>query len=168
MTLFVEFPEFLRAVKMFGGEPTACCLMLKAIRDSVHLTYADPKSGVHVSSFCVGTEDEVTAKLKAEGFETMRGMWVSEASLEHLAKLSGETYVAAVAYTTKAGPGLWMDAYPTPPSEGTVLRTIFEEFVAEGYLGENEFERFLEEGNPTVRILGPLEIEKFLKQKQTA
>lgn len=134
----------------------------------MHLTYADPKSGVHVSSFCVGTEDEVTAKLKAEGFETMRGMWVSEASLEHLAKLSGETYVAAVAYTTRTGPGLWMDAYPTPPSEGTVLRAIFEEFVAEGYVGENEFERFLELGNPTVRILGPLEIEKFLKQKQTA
>lgn len=164
MTLVVDFADFPDAVRRFGaGEGD--CVFYKRVGEAVHLTYLNPTSGVQVVSFAQGSEGDVKADLERQGFCTMKGTWVTEASLEHLAQLTSETYVAAVAYETRRGPGLWLDCFPTPPTEGAVLRAIFDEFVSEGMLDEGSFEQFIHEGKPNVRILDPEDIERFLKQK---
>lgn len=139
--------------------------MYRRVGDSIHFSYLNPDTGVQVVAMYVGREADALARLSEAGFETMKGTWVTEASLELLAQLSGETFVAAVAYETKRGPGLWMDGYPYPPTEAVVLRAIFEEFVSEGYLGEGDFEVFLSEAKPIVQILSPADLERFIKQK---
>lgn len=164
MTLVVDFPEFADAVRRHSRDGD-CCVMHRRVGDSTQFSYVNPDTGVQVVSMLVGTEADALKKLEQAGFKTMKGTWVTEASLELLAQLSGETFVAAVAYETRLGPGLWMDCYPYPPTEGTVLRTIFEEFVSEGFLGKGDFEVFLHEAKPMVRILSPSDLERFMKQK---
>ncbi len=164
MTLIVDYSEFADAVQRYG-EAGDCCVMYRKRSDCIHLTFVDAKTGVHIVSQTPKPEAEVKRELEAVGFATLKGSWVTEASLDLVAQAESETYVAAVAYETREGPGLWMDAYSTPPADGSVLRAIFEEFVSEGLLGENDFESFLVEARPQVRILGPNDIEHFIKQK---
>ena len=164
MTLVVDFSEFADAVQRYG-EAGDCCVMYRLRSDGLHLTFVDAKTGVHIVSQTPKSETEVRRELEAKGFATLKGSWVTEASLDLVAQKDTETYVAAVSYETKEGPGLWMDAYSAPPPEGAVLRGIFEEFVNEGLLGEDDFELFLTGARPQVRILGPAEIEHFIKQK---
>lgn len=164
VTLVVEFAQFVEAVRRFG-EPEGGCVLRKVVGDVVHLTHVNASAGVQIVSLFQGGEEDVERTLSAEGLRTMRGVWVTEASLEHLARVAGEAHIAAVAYQTPDGPGVWMDAFPTPPSEGEVLRAIFDEFVTEGLLVARDFDTFLDEAKPQVRVLGPEEIERFLKQK---
>ncbi len=164
MTLVVDYPNFVPSVKRYG-EGSDDCVYLKRAGESILLSYVNPNSGIQVLAFAVGTEDEIVARLDSEGLCVSKGVWVTEASIEHLAQATNETYIAAVAYETKKGPGLWIDAYATPPSEGTVLRAIFDEFVAEGIIDERSFETFIAEARPQVRVLDPEDIERFIKQK---
>ncbi len=164
MTLVVDYEGFAEALKKFG-EGGKDCVFLKKVGDSVHLTYVNPRSGIQIVSFASGNEVKVKAELESAGLCTMPGTWVTEASLEHLAQLTTESYVAAVAYDTRKGPGLWLDAFPTPPTEGAVLRAIFDEFVSEGLIDERAFEQFIHDAKPVVRILDPEDIERFIKQK---
>jgi len=164
MVLVVDYPSFVPSVKRYAsGEDD--CVYIKRAGESLLLSYVNPRSGVQVLAFGIGREEDVIARLEQEGLCVATGLWVTEASLEHLAQVSNETYVAAVAYETKKGPGLWVDAYATPPSEGSVLRAIFEEFVSEGLIDERSFETFIAEARPIVRILDPEDLERFVKQK---
>lgn len=164
MVLVVDYPSFVPAVQRYGtGEND--CVYTKRAGDSLLLSYVNPATGVQVLAFGIGKEEDVVARLEAEGHCVARGLWVTEASLEHLAQIANETYVAAVAYETRKGPGLWIDAYATPPTEGAVLRAIFEEFVSEGLIDERSFETFIAEARPQVRILDPEDLERFVKQK---
>ncbi len=165
MTLVVDFAEFVESVKRYGCDEGPC-VYYKVMDDSVHLSYANPEKGIQIISYVVGDEQTAKKELESKGIMAKKGSWVTEASLEHLAQLTGEAYVAAVAYETRQGPGLWLDAFPTPPSEGTVLRSIFEEFVTEGLLDEKDYERFLTDARPQVRILKPVEIDTFIKAKR--
>lgn len=164
VTLIVEFPEFVEVLKRFGS-PTARIVFYRRTPHQVHLTYANPERGIEVVSSFLGSVAEVSRRLTEEGYEALPGMWISEASLEYWAKMTGNLCVAGVAYHTPSGPGLWMDAYPSPPTEAQVLRSLFEEFVAEGLVKENEFERFLVEARPQVQILSPEDVERFLANK---
>jgi hypothetical protein len=167
MTLVVDYPNFVPAVKRYsGGEED--CVYLKRAGDSLLLSFVNPKTGIQVLAFGIGKEEDVVARLESEELCVSKGLWVTEASLEHLAQISRETYVAAVAYETRKGPGLWIDAFSTPPTEGTVLRAIFEEFVDEGILDEKSFETFIAEARPQVRILDPEDLDRFVKMKAPA
>lgn len=165
MTLVVDFQDFAASVKRFGkGQDD--CVFYKRAGDSIHLTYVNPDKGIQIVSFRQGTEQAAKEEIEGHGFCASKGVWVTEASLEHLAQLTSETYIAAVSYDTKRGPGLWVDAYPAPPSEGSVLRAIFEEFVSEGLIDERAFEQFIQEAKPLVRILEPADVDRFIKQKE--
>lgn len=164
MTLVVDFEDFADAVRRYGREGDDTVYFRRS-GSSVHWSYLNPDTGVHVACFYRGDTDEAKSSLMAQGLKAKRGLWVTEASLEHLEQLAGETYVAAVAYETKEGPGLWMDAYSAPPTDGMVLRAIFDEFVSEGRIAEDQFDVFLAVARPTVRLLGPEQIERFQKQK---
>ena len=165
MTLVVDYPGFIEAVKRYcAGKDD--CIFYKKVGDSLHLSYVNAGSGVQIiSSTSAGSIDEARAEVVKAGFCLNKGTWVTEASIEHLAQLATEVYVAAVSYETRKGPGLWMDAYSAPPTEGSVLRSIFEEFVSEGIMEDGDFEQFIHEARPNVRILDPADVERFIKQK---
>ncbi len=164
MTLLVEFPEFVEVLKIFGS-PNAKVVFYRKTLHQVHLTYADPERGFQVISTFLGNVAEASRRLAEAGYQMLPGAWISEASLEYWAKVMGSVYVAGVAYHTPSGPGLWMDAYSSPPTEAQVLRFLFGEFVEEGLVEEGEFDRFLAEAKPTVQVLAPEDVERFLAQK---
>lgn len=165
VTLFVEYAAFHEAVQQHCSCPAATVYV--QLRGSVPvLTFFEPSCGVHV--VCIADDrapEEVEAEMRGHGFNVSRGLWVSEASIEQMLEAARATYVAAVAYNARGGPGLWMDAYPFHPTEGTVLRTLFGEFVSEGLLQEGDFELFLREAQPIVRILTPEDAERFIRAR---
>jgi hypothetical protein len=168
MTLVVDFSDFPDAIKRFRDSEAEPCAFYKKVGDSIELTFVNPRTQVQIVSGFSGAEEEAVAALSQHGICVQKGVWVTEASLEHLARLAGEGYIVSVAYETNKGPGLWVDAFPYPPTEGGALRYLFEEFVSEGYLGERDFELFVHDTKPIVRIIGPEEIEKFLAQKRSS
>lgn len=165
MTLFVDYETFPAAVRRHCSGPQAAVYV--QLRGSVPvISFFEPSCGVHVVSIADDrAAEEVEGEMKAHGFEVLRGLWVSEASIEQMLEAARATYVAAVAYNARGGPGLWMDAYPFHPTEGTVLRTLFGEFVSEGLVQEDDFELFLREAQPIVRILTPEEAERFIQAR---
>jgi hypothetical protein len=165
VTLIVDFATFPESIKRYGRHKDDC-VYIRRSGDQFHLSYVNPDSGVQVICFLHGTEEAIRDDLQGKGLHVAKGIWVTEASIEHLAQYEHETYIAAVAYETRNGPGLWVDASSAPPSEGSVLRAIFDEFVSEGTLDEDSFEQFIHDAKPTVRILDPDDIERFVKQKQ--
>lgn len=165
MTLVVDFSEFGQSVKRYGLSDE-CVVYVKPVADSVHLTYVNPQSGIQIVSFYAGTETAAREKLEGLGFRAAKGTWVTEASLEHLARIAGEGTIVAVAYETPDGPGLWLDAWPTPVLDSTALKSLFEEFVAEGHLREDQYEEFLEHAKPVVQILSPEDVQRFIAQKR--
>lgn len=168
MTLFVDYETFPAAVRRHCSGSLAAVYV--QLRGSVPvLSFFEPSCNVHV--VCIADDrapEEVEEELKARGFEVLHGLWVSEASIEQMLEAARATYVAAVAYNARGGPGLWMDAYPFHPTEGTVLRALFGEFVSEGLLQEDDFELFLREAQPIVRILTPEDAERFIRARIVA
>jgi hypothetical protein len=164
VTLIVDFPEFVEVLRTFGSLNAKVVFYRKALHQ-VYLTHADPERNVQIISTFLGSVAEVARRLEEAGYQVLPGAWISEASLEYWAKIMGRVYVAGVAYHTPSGPGLWMDAYSSPPTEAQVLRALFGEFREEGLVEEGDFERFLAEAKPTVQVLSPEEVERFLAQK---
>lgn len=165
MTLVVEFDEFIRSVRRYAASDEPL-VYYKPARELVHLTYVNPVSNVQVVSFFAGSADSAVAALEAAGVAAAKGTWVTEASLEHLSQIAGEAYISAVAYQTHDGPGLWMDASPVQPLESTVFLTMFNEFVAEGHLKEEDYELFIANAMPTVRVLTPDDVQRFIAPKR--
>jgi len=165
VTLFVEFDCFAEAVRRYaGGGAPVVYLQMRGLVPLV--TFYDSASGVHIISAAEErSATKVQADLTAQGFTVEPGLWVSEAAIEHMLEVARATYVVAVAYQATGGPGVWMDAYPYYPTEGTVLRAMFEEFVDEGLLGEEDFDLFLREAQPLVRVLTPEDAERFIEAK---
>jgi len=163
VTLFVDYETFPAAVRRHCAGAQATVYV--QLRGSVPvISFFEPSCSVHV--VCIADDrasEDVEAEMRAHGFEVLHGLWVSEASIEQMLEAARATYVAAVAYNAKGGPGLWMDAYPFHPTEGTVLRTLFVEFVSEGLLRQDDFELFLREAEPIVRILTPEDAERFVR-----
>ena len=105
--------------------------------------------------------------MKALGFNISNGRWTDGGLEFELGQRSADAFIAAVSYYSKeASPGLWMDAYPTPPTPQIVLRSIYDEFRANDEIGDVTYEEFLRLAHPNVVILSPGEIATFLAQKE--
>ncbi len=161
MTLQVPFVSFTAtAAKLVGGSP----VFVAPNAGGTLVTAADPAWAIVVAALAPSPPDAVRSELEAAGLEVLEGAWTLREPSE-LATAT-EAFVAAVAYqSAEYRPGVWIDAYPTLPTQVQVLRGMYDEMRQTGELSEVSFEEFVRLANPTVVILSPSDLRSFLSQK---
>ena len=162
MVLTVPYKEFPEACKRVGAKE----IYLAPNGKGTLITVADLHKHVVVASKSDQSPLEISQELEAAGFTILQGRWGdNEPAFEE--SHNSTAFVAAVSYhSTEPMPGLWMDAFPTPPTPQIVLRTMFDEFRSNGELGEVSYEEFLKYAKPNVVILSPGDIATYLAQKE--
>ena len=129
------------------------------------VTAADPQRGALVACIVALPVEEAREKLVAEGLEVFEGSWTG-ADTGDLACEMAEAFVAAISFQSSEGkPGIWVDAFPSLPTQIQVLRGMYDELRDTGELSDVSFEEFVRLANPTVVILSPSDLRSFLTQK---
>lgn len=167
MVLHVPFPEFRRAIDRWVGSPVA---YLEQVGPVVRATAVNPLHRVLVCSDLSGGIEQAEARLREEGFEVHRGSW-TEAGLGGLESPDDGTvsrpFIAAVAFQSDEDrPGVWVDAYPYPPTEAQILNAMHDEMTTNGEISEVAFETFVRLSKPTVAVLSPEEIDNYARRRQ--
>ncbi len=159
MTLTVPLEEFAEAVTRVLGHKDA---YISPRGGGSLITAAADGKVVLTSSKLL--PDVVEAQLTSAGLKIHRGTW--RVSDDSDATDMENIYVAAVSYVSSdEKPGLWMDAYPDPPTAIQVLKALYDEFASTGEVQDASFEDFLRLSNANVVILGPADLRSFAHQK---
>ncbi len=159
MTLTVPFEEFAPTVQRVLGQKEAYV----TAHGRGTLATASKNGDVVVAS-SKSAPAVVSEQLTEAGLTVHEGSWHTEHQAH--GHESEECYVAAVAYSSSDDkPGLWMDAYPDPPTGVQVLRAMYDELLSTGELQETSFEEFLRLANANVIILAPADIRSFANAK---
>jgi hypothetical protein len=164
MTLQVSFDQFAETVKRLLNQEEAYVSPHPA---GTLVTSAKPEKGIVVAAITPLNPDMVSASLKDLGITVFHGTWLtSEEMLSTEPIQSTASFIAAVSYrSTSDKAGVWVDAYPSLPTQVTVLKAMYEEFRQTGEVDDVPFEEFVQLANPNVVIVSPAEIESFLRQK---
>jgi hypothetical protein len=164
MTLQVSFEQFPGTVKRLLNQEEA---YVSAHDAGALVTSGKPDKGIVVASLTPYTPEVASASLKDLGLAVYEGTWLTPEEILSGAPPTQQAFIASVAYRAAGDkPGLWMDAYPTLPTQLTVLKAMYDEFRATGEVDEVPFEEFVQLANATVVIVSPAEVESFLKQKE--
>lgn len=162
MILRVPFEGFASAVERVLGIRD---VYVTGHFEGALVSAGDPGKGTIVQAVSRLKPDDTVSALEELGFAAFEGRWGADQDLE-MATSSTESFVAAVAYQSGDGrPGLWLDAFPTLPTQLQVLRTLFDEFRQTGELPEVVFDDFVRLAKPNVIILAPSDVRSFLSQK---
>lgn len=166
MTLQVPFDEFAPSVRRLLDRQDA---YVSHYRGGSLVTSACPTRGVVVAAIVRLPMDGALNALRKEGLEVFEGAWTTGAELTVDTGPAFDAYVGAVAYVSQDDkPGVWVDAYPTAPTEVQVLRAMYEEFRSTGELDDVSFEEFVRLANPNVVIVSPLEVADFTERNASA
>jgi hypothetical protein len=109
--------------------------------------------------------DAVKEKLAAEKLEVREGVWSVDDDFEFL----GLPWVAAVAYrASKGSVGVWLEVYPTEPTESMAMESMYDEFCESGEVSGIPLVRFIEMTTPQVQVIGPVEMAEYLQKRRDA
>jgi hypothetical protein len=163
MTLQVSFDQFAETAKRVLGVEEA---YLTSRDGATLVTAASSDKPVVVAAFSPGDPEIAAEALKKAGFTTFTGTWLTpEEVIEQTATPS--VYIAAVSYrSAEDKPGVWVDAYPSLPTQVTVLKAMYDEFRSTGQMDEIPFEDFAQLANTNVVIVSPSEIESYVRAKE--
>lgn len=161
MVLRVEFADFPTTVRRLIGEAE---VYATGSGRGIRLTAADPSKGMVIECRVLKAYDDAKACLESDGLSVLPGVWTqSNANGE---TIGADLTVAAIAYSTKEEtPGLWLDAYEGTTTTGSTLKACYEEFLANGEIGELTFEEFVRVAKPNVLICSPDELREFARKK---
>jgi hypothetical protein len=164
MTLHVPFEAFPEAVKRILRHREA---YVSEEGDHVVVTASLPAERVVVACVAEGfTLEAAKEHLRAGGMDVREGVWHLADSPQRGAGRKAP-HVAAVSYASGEGkPGVWVDAFETPPTKVQVLRAMFEEFRNTGELPEVSFEEFVRIAVPTVTLVTPTELARYVADKR--
>jgi hypothetical protein len=162
MTLHVDFEHFAETAKRHLTSPFA---YVSRLENRTHVTAADPATNLIISASSKLGLEEAKESLAASGIQIGTGGW-SESSHGTSDSLGELPYIGVVAYkSSDEMPGVWVDAFPDPPTPATVLKAIYDEFRETGEVGDMSFEEFVRLANPNVIIASPTDLERFLSDK---
>jgi hypothetical protein len=162
MVLRVGFDEFASTAKRLLSVDEA---FLAPRGVGTLATAASPGKDLIVAAAFPQDISEVANLLKTAGFKTAEGEWSLGGEGLEISQVNCELYVGAVAYNSKdSKPGLWVDAYVEPRNQTQVLRAMFDELRETGELGEVSFEEFIRLANPTVVLLTPTDLSRFVAE----
>lgn len=164
MTLQVSFDQFAETVKRLLNLQEAYV----APHDGGTLvTSAKPEKSIVVAAVSPTPLEVTTSHLQGAGFAVFQGTWLTPEEVLTNSEPTSNPYIAAVSYRSSGDKaGIWVDAFPTMPTQVAVLRSMYEEFRATGELEEIAFEEFSTLANANVVIVSPTEIESYLRQKE--
>lgn len=99
--------------------------------------------------------------------QPFEGVWMFDTDGILQEEEQPEAFIGAVAYQSEADePGLWVDAYPTMPTQAQVLRGLYEDFQSTGEVNDQvSFEEFVRLAKPTVVVVSPNEVRSFVGEK---
>lgn len=164
MTLQVSFDRFAETVKRLLNLQEAYVVRHNP---GTLVTAAKPEKSIVVASVAPTPVEVTTSQLKESGIEVFEGTWLTAEEIMAQGEPEAKPYIAAVSYRSSGDKaGVWVDAFPTMPTQVAVLRSMFEEFRATGELDEIPFEEFSTLANANVVIVSPAEIESYLRQKE--
>lgn len=163
MVLRVPFEEFVATVLRLMSQPEA---FIESVASGTKLTAAVPLGGVLVQCVTTLPEKEVRKRLEQSDIPCLPGSWSQSLSDEGCTDAPIDIYVAAIAYTSRdARPGLWVDAFPYEPTALHALRMMYEEFRANGEIGEVTFEDFVKHSNSNVVVSNRAQLEGWARSK---
>lgn len=164
MTLQVSFDQFHETVKRLLKEeeayvaPHACGSLV---------TCASPDKVVVVATVTTMNPAKATSALNAAGFKVFEGTWLTPEEIMAPDLARKEIYIAAVSYRSAGDKaGIWVDAFPSPPSQMVVLKAMYDEFTETGELHDVPLEEFVQLANPNVVIVSPEQIEDFARRNE--
>lgn len=159
MTLRVSLEDFPEAVHRYGGGTE---VYVSGPHDALTVTAHNDDTGVVITTIAEEGLDSLRHYLGAAGLELRDGEWEGDLDLK-------EIYVAGVAYASReALPGLWIDAFPYPPSTQDVMRAFYDDMVVGGELEGVSFEQFRKYVHPNVVVLSPSELQGYASRKRAA
>lgn len=162
LTLDVGLDRFVEEVKRRLPKET---VYLSCHRKEIRLTAASPDGQLLIRSRTDTSRGDLQKRLDAEKILCAEGSWTAGTSTE--VEPAADAYIAAVAYqSSEIKPGVWMDAYPAEPTVQEILKTLFDEFLANGEVADISFEDFLRLATPNVVVLRPDEVRYHLSQKE--
>ncbi len=162
MVLHVTYESFADTVKKELGQ---VAVYISPVERGAIITAAHPTMDRMVACRTSSLVAEATKSLAKKGFEVLIGAWLSENEIWQVNESEAEAHVAGMAYISEDGPGIWLDAFPEPPSDVQVLRAAYDEFRATGELGEVSFEEFVRLANPRVATLSPADVSRYMAEK---
>lgn len=164
MVLQVAFAEFGAATKRVLGEGVDAYLCHSLGRSLV--TASLPQKEVIVVSQTELSLDDARKTLEGEGFQCFPGRWADDGLLEEIEEASEGMYVAGVAFKAINGvPGIWLDAFPSLPTQVQVLRIMYEELTDTGELAAVSFEEFVRLAEANVVVASPNDLKSYLTAK---
>ena len=167
MVLQVAFEDFPDTVRRVLGEAVEAYI---AHSNGVTLATAtaDGKATV-VAATTSDPLDEAKTRLVEQKLRVFEGRWTDDVKLEHEGTDLEDIYIAGVSYKTEAGPpGIWIDAYPTLPTQVQVLKAMYEEMINTGESANVSFEEFVRLSDANVVVTSPSDIRSYLAQKVPA
>ncbi len=163
MVLRVPFDQFAPTLRRRLGDSAEAYLWRHGAM--VLASAGEPKSGLVIVSLARQSFDEAKAVLAKAGIGVFEGSLL-DGSGDPLGAESEEAHVVAVAYRSGENvPGLWVDAFPEPPTHAIALRALYDDFRSSGEVGDVSFEEFVRLSDPNVVIVGPAEIQSYLREK---
>lgn len=124
------------------------------------LTALNDDTGVAITTTTADGIDALRKFINKSGLTLRDGEWERAGDVV-------EVHTAGVAYGSREGtPGLWMDAFPFPPTQLDVLRAFFDEMVETGEVNNVSFDQFLKRVQPNVVVLSPEEQLMFAARKK--
>ena len=162
MVLLVEFEKFPQAVREHAA---GARVYLSVRRGQTLASAADPWSQTIVQALTSLSLDEAQAELLASGLRVLRGAWL-QSPLEADESKQAPMWVAAVAYVSaEQVPGLWVESFPEEPTTADVLTALIEEYQETGEVTNLSVDEFRRYSFPNIVILGPEELERFLRKR---
>lgn len=163
MTLQVAFDQFGETVKRLLNLQEA---YVSPRGKGTLVTSAKPDKSIVVAAVSPTAPDMTTSVLKEAGIEVFEGTWLTPEDVLATSEPEAKPYIAAVSYRSNGDKaGVWVDAFPTMPTQVAVLRSMYDEFRATGEMDDIPFEEFSTLANANVVIVSPDEIDSYLRQK---
>lgn len=161
MVLKVPFDQFAQAVRKHTGGNEA---YLDLSNGQILATAGNPERAFVVAATTALRKEESAEALKKAGLEVRDGRWTAGDDSD--LGSSGDLHVAAIAYRSGSDmPGLWVDGFPEPVTGAQALRALYDEFVANGEIGDVSFEEFMRIAEANVVILPASGLESFAAAK---
>jgi hypothetical protein len=160
MVLRVELDRFAEEVAarlsihdVYVGRTAVGCLA----------TAGDPSRDFVIAASTSKSVEETRTYLSRAGLHVNLGGWDTEG--DEIAPDELPAWIAAVAYRTNdPKPGLWIDAYAHEPTPAEILMRLYDEFRETGEMGEIPFEEFMRFASPTVVVVKPEEVQRYVER----
>lgn len=161
LRLTVDFADFPDSVRTLLGHSQA---WVASHGSGSLVSSGDPTRQTIIEAVAMVRPEQAREVLEAATMLVKWGRWSLSGDPSEAA--GTPFFVAAVSYRSREEhSGVWVNAYQNEPTPQQVLRNLFDEFVDNGEVDDDEvtFDAFVRAAKPHVVIVRPEELASFLE-----